>query len=121
MRRPRRAGVPGARAQGARPISGGATAGRRRLTMRDRVLVGMSGGVDSSVAAALLVEQGYDVVGVTLRVWPWKAPDDAARRFGSCCSAETVDDARNVAQRLGIPYYLLNSEEEFGRAVINRF
>jgi tRNA-specific 2-thiouridylase len=81
----------------------------------------MSGGVDSSVAAALLVEDGYDVVGVTLRVWPWKEPTDAARRFGSCCSAETVDDARSVARRLGIPYYLLNSEEEFDRVVINRF
>lgn len=89
--------------------------------MRERIVVGMSGGVDSSVAAALLVEDGYDVVGVTLRVWPWKEPDDAARRFGSCCSAETVDDARNVARRLGIPYYLLNTEETFARDVINRF
>jgi tRNA-specific 2-thiouridylase len=81
----------------------------------------MSGGVDSSVAAALLVEQGYDVVGVTLRVWPWRESDDATRRFGSCCSPETVGDAREVARRLGIPYYLLNTEEEFGRAVIDRF
>ena len=89
--------------------------------MAERIVVGMSGGVDSSVAAALLVEQGYDVVGVTLRVWPWKEPTDAARRFGSCCSAETVDDARKVARRLGIPHFLLNSEDEFDRAVINRF
>lgn len=89
--------------------------------MAERIVVGMSGGVDSSVAAALLVEQGYDVVGVTLRVWPWKEPTDAARRFGSCCSAETVDDARSVARRLGIPHFLLNSEDEFDRAVINRF
>jgi len=87
----------------------------------ERIVVGMSGGVDSSVAAALLVEQGYEVVGVTLRVWPWKEPTDAARRFGSCCSAGTVDDARSVARRLGIPHFLLNSEEEFGQAVINRF
>ncbi len=89
--------------------------------MRERIVVGMSGGVDSSVAAALLVEQGYDVVGVTLRVWPWKEPTGDAQRFGSCCSAETVDDARSVARRLGIPYYLLNSEDEFDRAVIDRF
>jgi tRNA-specific 2-thiouridylase len=87
----------------------------------ERIVVGMSGGVDSSVAAALLVEEGYDVVGVTLRVWPWEEPTDATRRFGSCCSAATVDDARSVARRLGIPYFLLNAEEEFGRAVINRF
>jgi tRNA-specific 2-thiouridylase len=87
----------------------------------ERIVVGMSGGVDSSVAAALLVEDGYDVVGVTLRVWPWKESGDARERFGSCCSAETVDDARSVARRLGIPYYLLNREEEFAREVIDRF
>jgi tRNA-specific 2-thiouridylase len=89
--------------------------------MTERIVVGMSGGVDSSVAAALLVEQGYDVVGVTLRVWPWREPDEASRRFGSCCSPETVDDARQVARRLGIPYYLLNSEREFDEAVIESF
>ena len=89
--------------------------------MKQRIVVGMSGGVDSSVAAALLVEQGHDVVGVTLRVWPWQEPEDAPRRFGSCCSPQTVDDARQVARRLGIPYYLLNSEREFDRTVIDNF
>ena len=89
--------------------------------MRERVVVGLSGGVDSSVAAALLVEQGFDVIGVTLRVWPWREPDEATRKFGSCCSPETVDDARAVARRLGIPYYLLNTEREFERAVIDPF
>ncbi len=89
--------------------------------MAERIVVGMSGGVDSSVAAALLDEQGYDVVGVTLRVWPWREPDDRVKRFGSCCSPETVDDAREVARRLGIPYYLLNSEREFDRTVIENF
>src|SRR6185503_11679400 len=93
----------------------GRPAWRTILDVAERIVVGMSGGVDSSVAAALLVEQGYDVVGITLRVWPWKEPTDAARRFGSCCSAETVDDARNVARRLGIPHFLLNSEDEFAR------
>src|SRR5213593_5307941 len=89
--------------------------------MADRVVVGMSGGVDSSVAAALLVEQGHEVVGITLRVWPWREPEDGVKRFGSCCSPETVDDARRVARRLGIPYYLLNSEREFDRTVIENF
>ena len=69
----------------------------------------------------MLVEQGYDVVGVTLRVWPWQEPEEATRRFGSCCSPETVEDARQVARRLGIPYYLLNSEREFDVTVIENF
>jgi tRNA-specific 2-thiouridylase len=89
--------------------------------MAERIVVGMSGGVDSSVAAALLVDAGFDVVGVTLRVWPWREADEPAKRFGSCCSPETVGDAREVARTLGIPYYLLNAEEEFDRAVIDRF
>jgi tRNA-uridine 2-sulfurtransferase len=89
--------------------------------LKDRVIVGMSGGVDSSVAAALLVEQGFDVVGVTLRVWPWREPEEPTRRFGSCCSTEAADGARAVARQLGIPYYLLNSEREFDAAVIAPF
>ena len=89
--------------------------------MSERIVVGMSGGVDSSVAAAILVEQGCDVIGVTLRVWPWREPEEATRKFGSCCSPESVDDARAVARRLDIPYYLLNSEREFERAVIEPF
>src|SRR5207247_3450735 len=85
------------------------------------VVVGMSGGVDSSGAAALLVERGCDVIGVTMRVWPWKESDDPARRFGSCCGTEAVDDARRVARELNIPYYVLNMEAEFDRAVIGPF
>jgi tRNA-uridine 2-sulfurtransferase len=86
-----------------------------------RVVVGMSGGVDSSVAAALLVEQGYEVIGVTLRVWPWREAEDPAKRFGSCCSVESLTDAQRVARTLGIRHYLLNSEAEFTREVIDRF
>src|SRR5712692_5391654 len=91
------------------------------MTRMERLVVGMSGGVDSSVAAALLVERGYDVVGVTLRVSPWREPGDPVKRFGSCCSSESADDARQVARALGIPHYLLNSEAEFARAVIDPF
>jgi len=87
----------------------------------ERVVVGMSGGVDSSVAAALLVEAGGDVVGVTMRVWAWQESAEPASRFGSCCGSEAVDDARRVASVLGIPYYLLNMADEFDRAVIGPF
>src|SRR5687767_5190976 len=87
---------------------------------RERIVVGMSGGVDSSVAAALLVEQGFDVVGVTMKVWT-RPEADGAPRFGSCCGTEASEDARRVARTLGIPYYLLDMEREFDRAVIGRF
>jgi tRNA-uridine 2-sulfurtransferase len=87
----------------------------------ERVVVGMSGGVDSSVAAALLVEAGDDVVGVTMRVWAWQESAEPASRFGSCCGTEAVDDARRVAAALGVPYYLLNMTDEFDRAVIGPF
>ena len=89
--------------------------------MPSRVVVGMSGGVDSSVAAALLVERGVDVVGVTMRVWSGASSADGAERFGGCCGGEAVDDARRVARTLGIPYYVLNMEAEFTRAVVDRF
>jgi tRNA-specific 2-thiouridylase len=87
----------------------------------ERIVVGMSGGVDSSVAAALLAEAGHDVVGVTMRVWPWQESPEPTSRFGSCCGSEAVDDARRVAGALGIPYYLLNMTDEFDRAVIAPF
>ena len=73
------------------------------------------------MAAALLVEQGHDVIGVTLRVWPWRESADAGARFGTCCGTEATEDARRVARALGIPHYVLNTEAEFSRAVIDRF
>jgi tRNA-specific 2-thiouridylase len=85
------------------------------------IVVGLSGGVDSSVAAALLREAGLDVVGVTLRTSPWEAPPEATARFGSCCSPETAAAARQVARRLDIPYYVLNHEREFADRVIADF
>ncbi len=89
--------------------------------MRERIVVGMSGGVDSSVAAALLVEQGFDVVGITMRVAPAPAGAEPASRFGSCCGTEATEDARRVARSLGIRHYLLNMEDEFEQKVIGRF
>jgi tRNA-specific 2-thiouridylase len=89
--------------------------------MADRIVVGMSGGVDSSVAAALLVEQGCDVVGITMRVWPRQEADEPTKRFGSCCGTEAVEDARQVARTLGIPHYLLSMDEEFNQKVIDQF
>ena len=87
----------------------------------ERIVVGMSGGVDSSVAAALLTEAGHEVVGVTMRVWPWQEATEAPARFGSCCGTDAVEDARRVAGTLGIPYYVLNMADEFDRKVIAPF
>lgn len=89
--------------------------GRRR-----RVLVAMSGGVDSSVAAALLVEQGYDVVGVTMQVWDYTSCD-IDEGNGTCCSSLDVDDARAVADRLDFPFYVANCEAKFKASVIDPF
>src|SRR5690242_8196990 len=80
----------------------------------------MSGGVDSSVAAALLQAQGHDVVGVTLQQWPRDDSAEAARH-GGCCSLSAVEDARRVAALLAIPYYCWNLEKEFGERVIEPF
>lgn len=89
--------------------------------MKKRVVVCMSGGVDSSVAAALLVEQGYDVTGVTLNVWPKNTPVEVLERPDACCSLSAVEDARRVAARLDIPHYVLNVREVFQRTVIDHF
>ena len=88
--------------------------------VKNRVIVAMSGGVDSSVAAALLVKQGYEVIGVTMRL---SGTYDSNRPAGSrgCCSIEDVDDARRVCQLLGIRHYLLNFEQEFQTHVIDYF
>ncbi len=85
-----------------------------------RIAVAMSGGVDSSVAAALLRAQGHDVVGVTLQQWPRDDMEESARH-GGCCSLSAVEDARRVASVLGIPYFCWNLEKEFGERVIEPF
>ena len=85
-----------------------------------RVLVAMSGGVDSSVAALILKREGYDVTGATLQIWP-DEPDEQVRTDVGCCSLSAVDDARRVAAALDIPYYVLNFKMLFDNAVIEPF
>ena len=85
---------------------------------KQRVLLGMSGGVDSSVAGYLLREQGYEVVGVTMKVWP---QDCISRAEDKCCGPQAVADARGVAHALGIPHYVVDEADQFERVVIDYF
>ena len=86
--------------------------------MKKKVVVGMSGGVDSSVATYLLKEQGYDVIGVTMQIWQDDATEAAEN---GCCGISAVDDARRVAGQLDIPYYVMNFKNEFKCNVIDYF
>jgi tRNA-specific 2-thiouridylase len=88
--------------------------------MAKKVVVGMSGGVDSSVTALLLKKQGYDVIGVTMRIWQ-DEDNETLENNGGCCGLSAVDDARRVAYKLGIPYYVLNFKEDFKKYVIDNF
>ena len=85
---------------------------------RKRVVVAMSGGVDSSMAAALLKEEGYDVIGVSMELWCEQKRDTSSSR-PSCCSIEDLNDARLVCQMLDVPYYKLNFEDDFQIHVID--
>lgn len=88
--------------------------------MGEKVVVGMSGGVDSSVAAYLLKQQGYDVMGVTMQIWQDESTSCQAEK-GGCCGLSAVDDARRVAEELEIPYYVMNFKKEFNEHVIQYF
>ncbi|EJE7234436.1 tRNA 2-thiouridine(34) synthase MnmA [Clostridium sporogenes] len=87
--------------------------------MKKKVLVGMSGGVDSSVAAYLLKEQGYEVIGVTMQIW--QDDEEFIEKEGGCCSLSAVADARRVANKIGIPFYVMNFKDAFKRNVIDYF
>ena len=92
--------------------------GGKRL--KEKVVVGMSGGVDSSVAAYLLKQQGYDVIGITMRTW--QAEDICTlEREGGCCGLSAVEDARRVAEVLGISHYVMDFRENFQQNVIDYF
>lgn len=84
-----------------------------------KVVIGMSGGVDSSVAAYLLKKQGYDVIGVTMQIW--QEDKEYEDREGGCCSLSAVEDARRVANKIGIPFYVLNFRDAFKKDVIDYF
>jgi tRNA-uridine 2-sulfurtransferase len=87
--------------------------------MAEKVVIGMSGGVDSSVAAYLLKEKGYEVIGVTMQVWP--SDEEYEEREGGCCSLSAVEDARRVAYKLDIPFYVMNFKDIFKKNVIDYF
>lgn len=87
-----------------------------------KVVVAMSGGVDSSVALAMLQEKGYDCVGVSMQLWDYSKKDDASGAGeGSCCTLDDIYDARSVADRLGVPFYVVNVEEIFSKEVVDYF
>jgi len=87
---------------------------------KERILVAMSGGIDSSVAAMLLHEQGHEVVGITMKTWDYASSGGNKKETG-CCSIDSINDARQVAVKLGFPHFVLDLREEFGDFVINHF
>jgi tRNA-specific 2-thiouridylase len=92
--------------------------------LKKRILVAMSGGVDSSVAAALLKEQGHEVIGVTMQLWDYSKNEtscDPSAKFDTCCSHDDVADAREVAHKIGIPFYVMDYQDDFQTNVVDYF
>ena len=90
------------------------------MSKHGRILVAMSGGIDSSLAAVLLHEEGYEVIGMTMKTWDYASSGGIKKETG-CCSLDSINDARNIAVSLGFPHYILDIREEFGDAVIDHF
>jgi tRNA-uridine 2-sulfurtransferase len=90
------------------------------MSKKGRVLVAMSGGIDSSVAAVMLHEQGYEVIGMTMKTWDYASSGGTKKETG-CCSLDSINDARAIAVNLGFPHFILDIREEFGDYVINHF
>ena len=87
---------------------------------KDRVLVAMSGGIDSTVAAILLHNQGYEVIGITMKTWDYQISGGRKKETG-CCSLDSINDARKVAVDFGFPHNILDLREEFGESIIDNF
>jgi tRNA-uridine 2-sulfurtransferase len=90
------------------------------MKKKERVLVAMSGGIDSSLAAVLLAEQGYEVIGMTMKTWDYASSGGSKKETG-CCSLDSINDARNIAVEMGFPHYILDIRAEFGDYVIDHF
>lgn len=90
------------------------------MSKKGRVLVAMSGGIDSSLAAVLLHEEGYEVIGMTMKTWDYASSGSSKKETG-CCSLDSINDARNIAVQLGFPHYILDIRDEFGDYVIDYF
>ncbi|MCP4457287.1 MAG: tRNA 2-thiouridine(34) synthase MnmA, partial [Cytophagales bacterium] len=90
------------------------------MNKKGRVLVAMSGGIDSSLAAVMLHEEGYEVIGMTMKTWDYQTSGGSKKETG-CCSLDSINDARNIAVSLGFPHYIVDIREEFGDYVIDHF
>lgn len=91
------------------------------MSKHGTVVVGMSGGVDSSVAAVMLKEQGYNVIGITMKTWDYQTSGGNTKKETGCCSLESINDARTIAVKHGFPHYIVDFREDFGDAVISNF